>query len=178
MKIVAMIGSLRKQSLNRSVFNYYRQIASAVEIIEGVYADFPIYNQDIQDKGFPPSVEKLGELIRESDGVLFFSPEYNYSIPGGLKNAVDWLSRLPNQPFVGKPASILSASPGRLGGARMQYQFRQVGVFIDLKLMNKPEVMISEAHKQINEHGELVDESTQRFLQKHLDAFSKFVQSK
>lgn len=176
MKIVAIIGSLRKQSYNRAVFEAYREIAmKEADISEGRYEEFPLYNQDVQDGGFPPAVSQLAEQIRAADGVLFFSPEYNYSVPGAMKNALDWLSRVENQPFNGKAASILGASPGKLGTARMQYHLRQIGVFLNLSFMNRPEIMISEAHKQINEQGLLTDPKTKQHLQGHWEAFREFV---
>jgi chromate reductase, NAD(P)H dehydrogenase (quinone) len=174
-KVLALIGSLRKGSFNRSVFNFYKEMAAgSLELFEGTFHEFPLYNADIQDIGFPPSVQTLANQIKAADGLLIFSPEYNYSIPGVLKNALDWLSRLPEPPFKGKPCSILSASPGKLGGARMQYHLRQVAVTLDLKMMNAPEVMISGANKIINE-GQIIDEGTKKFLKVHLDAFLKFV---
>ena len=176
MKIVALIGSLRKDSYNRKVFAHYRQAAAGqFEIVEGTFADFPLYNQEIEETDFPASVEKLGKLIREADGLIFFSPEYNHSMPGVLKNAIDWLSRLDDSPFDGKPATVISASPGRLGGALMQYALRQSSVGIGLRMLSSPEVMVAEAHKRIDEKtGEIKDEATVKILAKHRDAFAAF----
>ena len=178
--ILVLIGSLREKSYNRAAFNLYQKIAGErMKFVEGRYDDFPLYNDDLREKNGPPeSVAKLGEAIRKADGVLFFSPEYNYSVPGPLKNALDWLSRLPEQPFAGKPAAIIGASPGKIGSARMQYHLRQIGIFLDIRFMNKPEVMISEVHKLVNEKNELTDEGTRKFLEKHLEAFEAFIKSK
>src|SRR5829696_2401816 len=107
------------------------------------FAEFPIYNADIQNStGFPAPVNALADAIRSADGVIFCTPEYNFSIPGGLKNAIDWVSRLQNQPFAGKPIAITSASPGPLGGARIQYDLRKSLVFLDALTMNKPEIFV------------------------------------
>ena len=170
--VVALIGSLRRDSVNRSIFKHYQaQAKGHFELVEGEIHDLPFYNADISPE--PPQVVRLAEKIKTSQGVLFFSPEYNYSIPGVLKNAIDWLSRNESQPFNGKAAAILGASPGNIGTARMQYHLRQVGVFLNLNFLNKPEVMIGQAMTKIQD-GQLVDEATQGFLAKHLEAFVAF----
>ncbi len=177
MKLVAIVGSLRKNSYNRSIFRFYQTLLSnGVTIEEVSFADFPLLNEDLEVSQFPESVTRQGELIRSADGILFFTPEYNSSIPGGLKNAIDWISRVDTSPFAGKPAAILSASPGKLGGARMQPHLRQVGAALDIQFMNRPEILISTAHEQINESGELINESTQKFLRKHYASFVAFVE--
>jgi chromate reductase len=98
--------------------------------------------------------------------LLFATPEYNYSIPGVLKNAIDWVSRPPDQPFAGKAAAIIGASPGPTGTARAQYHLRQVGVFLDLHFLNKPEVMISSAADRFDADGRLKDEKTAEIIRK------------
>lgn len=174
MKILGIVGSLRKDSLHRKVFNQYQALASEhFELIDGSIAEFPMYDGEQDDH---PAVLQLAEQIRAADGVIFFSPEYNYSIPGSLKNALDALSRQNPQPFAGKPAAIIGASPGNAGTARMQYHLRQVGVFLDLHFLNKPEVMISGAFGKM-EDGKIVDGQTIDFLGTHAGAFAKFVSS-
>ena len=174
MKILAIVGSLRKNSYNRMIFeNYKKMLDPKIEISEGKISDFPIYNDDVREAGMPEMVTRVAEQIRSADLLLIFSPEYNYSIPGVLKNALDWLSKVQPSPLSGKRTSILSASPGKLGGARMQYHLRQVGVTLDLQIMNKPEVMISEVHKKLNAQGELTDEDTKKFLKSHADQIAK-----
>ncbi len=177
MNILAIVGSFRKGSYNRIIFNHYRTMVSGqADITEGKHDDFPLYNEDVKEKGPPESVLKLAEQIRSAHGILIFSPEYNYSMPGLLKNTLDWMSRLPNQPFAGKPVSILSASPGKLGGARMQYHLRQVGVALDMNILNKPEVMISEVHKKLSPDGQITDTDTAKFLMTHFLAFKAFIE--
>ena len=127
--IVALIGSLRKDSVNRAAFNHYKQLAAKeFNIVEGEIKDIPFYNADDKE---PAVVTKLAQQIKDADGVIFFSPEYNYSVPGVLKNALDYLSRSDKQPFSNKPAVIVGASPGLLGTGRMQYHLRQIGVFYE-----------------------------------------------
>lgn len=110
-KVVAIIGSPRKESVNRQIFNNYKRLAQdAFMLTEGDISEIPLYNQDIKNE--PESVSRLAELIRESDGVIFFSPEYNYSIPGVLKNAIDWLSRSDLEPFNNKLAAVVGGSQG------------------------------------------------------------------
>src|SRR6185437_158862 len=127
LNVISICGSLRKGSFNRIVMNLLPGFApEGMQIKEAPpFSEFPLYNADIQNStGFPAPVQTLAEAIRAADGVIFVSPEYNYGIPGPLKNAIDWVSRLPNQPFVGKPVSIISAAAGILGGGRMQYDLR------------------------------------------------------
>src|SRR5580698_456692 len=127
LNVISICGSLCKGSYNRMVMNLLPGYAPvSMKITEAPpFAEFPLYNADMQSSsGFPEPVQKLAEVIRAADGVIFVTPEYNFSIPGGLKNAIDWVSRLPNQPFAGKPVALQSASPGPLGGARMQYDLR------------------------------------------------------
>jgi chromate reductase len=172
MKVVGIIGSLRKDSLHRKIFNHYTELAQgSFELIEGEIADIPMYDGEQDDH---PALLALGEKIADADGVIFFSPEYNYSIPGSLKNAIDALSRLKPQPFAGKPAAIIGASPGNIGTARMQYHLRQVGVFLDLHFLNKPEVMIGGAFGKVKD-GVIIDEPTIEFLTMHAKTFADFI---
>src|SRR5262249_17424243 len=125
--VISICGSLRKGSYNRMVLNALADLApEAMQIMEAPpYHQFPLYNADIQNStGFPEPVNTLATAIRAADAVIFVTPEYNFGIPGPLKNAIDWLSRLPSQPFAGKPIALQSASPGPLGGARVQYDMR------------------------------------------------------
>jgi chromate reductase, NAD(P)H dehydrogenase (quinone) len=109
--------------------------------------------------------------------MIFVSPEYNYSIPGGLKNAIDWVSRLPNQPFAGKPIAIISATGGLLGGGRMQYDLRRCMIFLDALTLNKPEVFIGTAQNRIDDKtGQIKDEQTIGFIKQQLATFAKFIE--
>ncbi len=175
---VTMLGSLRKASLNGGVARALPSLAPAGVTVAalGSVGDFPLYDADLQAQGFAPAVEAMGAAIRAADGLVIVTPEYNYSTPGVLKNAIDWLSRLPSQPFAGKPILLQSASPGALGGARAQYHLRQTFVFLDGRVMNGPEAMIAGAHgKSDSRTGDLTDETTREFLRKQLQAFADFV---
>ncbi len=173
--IAVLIGSLREESFNRMLFNAYREMSEGkFHFTEIDFHDFPFYNQDLQDNEMPAQVIKAGKKIEESAGVLFVSPEYNYSIPGALKNAIDWLSRLEAQPFKQKPASLMGCSPSNQGTARMQYHLRQTGVYLDIQFMNGPEIMVSNCMDKFSSAG-LEDKKTKEFLRKHIDAFDRFI---
>lgn len=177
LRLVTMLGSLRAGSLNRMLAQTLPALAPAgveVAALPGLGA-LPLYDADIQAKGFPPEVEALAAAVRAADGVVIVSPEYNYSLPGVLKNGLDWLSRLPEQPFAKKPVAIQSASPGAVGGARMQYHLRQVLVFLDAYVMPRPEIMVGGAAGKFDDSGGLSDESTRKHLAAHLAAFADFV---
>lgn len=173
-RIVAVIGSLRKESVNRIIFEEYKNLSEQqFKFEEGSIGDLPHYSDDIEST--PQGVTKICEQIRNADGVIFFSPEYNYSVPGVLKNALDWISRDENQPLARKPSAIIGASPGNIGTARMQYHLRQIGVFLDIDFLNKPEVMIGNVYAKIKE-GKLSDSKTSEFLKKHVGFFEKHIQ--
>lgn len=130
----------------------------------------PLYNEDVRAQGFPPSVEELREKIRAADALLFTTPEYNYSVPGVLKNAIDWASRPPDQPFNGKPAAIMGASPSMLGSARSQYHLRQICVYLNILLVNQPEVFVAAANTKFDADGRLTDEATRKFVAQLMQA--------
>jgi chromate reductase len=177
--VVSICGSLRKGSYNRMVLSALPGFAPAgMAIKEGpTFATFPLYDADLQNSsGFPRPVTVLADAIRGADGVIFCTPEYNFSLPGGLKNAIDWVSRLPNQPFAGKPIAITSASPGPLGGGRVQYDLRRCMVFLDALTLNKPEVFIGSAASKFDEKsGAITDETTRGFIKQQLEAFANFI---
>lgn len=167
--ILGIAGSLRAASFNKAALRAAGQLLpSGVRLIEADISELPLYNEDLRANGFPPAVERFRQQILEADAILFATPEYNYSIPGVLKNAIDWASRPPEQPFAGKPAAIMGASPGAIGTARAQYHLRQVGVFLDLKFINKPEVMIGTAMERFDAQGNLTHEPTREFIGKML----------
>ena len=178
--IVSICGSLRKGSYNRMVMTALAGLAPAGMSIKEAppFTEFPLYNADIQNStGFPAAVSTLADAIRAADGVIFCTPEYNFSVPGGLKNAIDWVSRLQNQPFVGKPVAIQSASPGPLGGARVQYELRKAMVFLDALTLNKPEIFVGNCASKFDERtGELKDDTTRNFIRQQLEAFARFIE--
>ena len=179
LNVVSICGSLRKGSYNRMVMNALQGYApEGMRISEAPpFAAFPLYNADVQNSsGFPAPVQALAEAIRAADGAIFVSPEYNYSIPGALKNAIDWVSRMPNQPFAGKPIAIQSATGGALGGGRMQYDLRRCMIFLDAWTINKPEIFIGNCSQRIDEKtGQIKDEQTIGFIKQQLAAFAQFI---
>lgn len=180
LKVVTLLGSLRKESFNGMVARTLPDIAPAGMTVSALpsIADIPLYDADTQqEEGFPQSVEALAAQIREADGVVIVTPEYNYSVPGGLKNAIDWLSRLPAQPLAGKPVLIQTSSMGAIGGARCQYHLRQILVFLDAMVMNKPEFMGGVIQNKVDpQTGKVVDQSTLDHLSGQLTAFGEYIQ--
>jgi chromate reductase len=163
-KLAAFCGSLRKASFNRMALNAFIERVPAGVTVETIeIADWPLYDADVQAKGFPDKVQAAQKIVLEAGAVVIASPEYNYSVPGLLKNALDWLSRMQPQPFAGKPVAILGASQGLMGTARMQYHLRQILVFLDAFSLNRPEVMIAQAQNKFAD-GKLTDEITAKLL--------------
>lgn len=161
MRIIAFAGSLRKNSYNKALLNAARVLAPKdceIEILdlEGI----PSYNQDLETEP-PGKVKELKAKVKAADAVLIATPEYNYSVPGVLKNAIDWASRPKgDNSFDGKPAAVLGASTGVLGTARAQYHLRQACVALNMRLLNRPEVMVASAGEKITAAGEVTDGKT------------------
>lgn len=174
MNVLGISGSLRQGSYNTMALRAAQKLAPAGMRIELAPLDgIPMYNDDVRALGFPAPVQALKDKVRAADAVLLVTPEYNFSIPGVLKNALDWLSRPPEPPFDGKPVALMGASPGPVGTARVQYHLRQVLVFMNTFTVNKPEVFISHAASKFNEAGELTDETTARFIGELLASLQK-----
>ncbi|MBB4116461.1 chromate reductase [Rhizobium sp. BK226] len=176
--LVVLLGSLRSGSFHRALAKALPELAPAGVTITllGSVGDIPHYNADVQAEAFPGAVNDMAGAIAAADGVVVVTPEYNYSLPGVLKNALDWLSRLPSTPFAGKPVSIMSGSPGPIAGARAQYHLRQIMVFLDAIVFTKPEVMIGAINTKVDINaGTVTDEATRKFIADHLQAFVQFV---
>ncbi|HEY3644076.1 MAG TPA: NAD(P)H-dependent oxidoreductase [Gammaproteobacteria bacterium] len=164
MKVLAMVGSLRKGSYNKLLLQAAIELKPKdMQIESGDIGEIPLYDEDVREKGFPAPVQKLREQLRAADALLFVTPEYNYTIPGVLKNAIDWCSRPPEQPFNDKPAAMLGASISRLGTARAQYHLRQSCVYLNIHVLNQPEVMVADAAKHF-EAGKLTDENARKLI--------------
>jgi chromate reductase len=180
LNLLCICGSLRKASYNRMVMNALPGLAPPhMKFSEAPpFAEFPLYNADMQEaSGISPVVQKLVDAVRAADGVIFNSPEYNFSIPGGMKNAIDWVSRAPDQPFAGKPVAIQSATAGSLGGGRMQYDLRRAMQFMDAVTLGKPEIFIGNCSQKIDaKTGQITDEQTVGFIRQQLAAFAKFIE--
>ena len=163
--ILGIAGSLRTASYNRAALRAATQLVpegATVEIIE--LDGIPAFNQDAEQNP-PAKVIELKKRIREADAILIVTPEYNYSIPGVLKNAIDWASRpYGHSAWSGKPAAIMGASVGATGTARAQYHLRQMFVFLNMFPINQPEVMIGNAAERFDPQGNLTDETTKNFI--------------
>jgi chromate reductase len=165
-KVLGICGSLRAASYNLMALKAAAENlppGMSLEIF-GKMIDIPPYNEDVKAKGFPPAVAELRAKIKAADALLFVTPEYNYSMSGVLKNAIDWASRPPEQPFEGKPVAIMGASMGVHGTSRAQYHLRQAMIFLNMLPVNKPEVMIPQAQNKFDAQGNLTDSVTKQFI--------------
>jgi chromate reductase, NAD(P)H dehydrogenase (quinone) len=169
--ILGIAGSLRRQSYNRSALRAAQQLVpegAALDIFE--LDGIPGFNQD-EEQNPPAKIVELKKRVRAADAILFVTPEYNYSVPGVLKNAIDWASRpYGDSAWDGKPAAIMGASIGNIATARAQYHLRQMFVFLNIFPLNQPEVMIGNAAERFDENGNLTDETTKDYIRKLLQS--------
>lgn len=176
LNIVGLCGSLRAGSHNRMALRLAGEsLGENVEFNVLEWRDVPAFDSDLMATGFPEQVKALGERIRQADGVVIATPEYNFTLPGMFKNTIDWLSRLDNQPFTGKPVAILSAATGPLGGARVQYDLRRVFMFLNAMPLVKPEVFIGAASTKFDADGRCTDETTRKFVGDQMRAFRQWI---
>lgn len=177
-KVLGIAGSLRQASFNRMALKTACGLAPAgltIEIYEGL-GEIPVYNDDVKVAGIPAPVAELTARIRAADGLYIVSPEYNFSIPGVVKNAIDWLSRVPDgQPFKDKPVAIMGAAVGPLGTARMQYHLRMVLNCLEAHILHRPEIFIGNAAKKFDEQGRLTDEVALGLIRQQLEAFKGWI---
>lgn len=170
--ILGIAGSLRAGSFNKALLKAAVDLAPAdveIEVYERL-AEIPPFNQD-SEQDLPDVVVEFKDKIRKADAILFVTPEYNYSLPGVLKNAIDWASRpYGDSAWAGKPAGIMSASGGNVGGARAQYHLRQVMVFLDMHPLNKPEVIVSDVTNKVDVQGHVIDDHTSDKIKEMLNA--------
>ena len=168
-RILGIAGSLRRESYNRAALRAATQFVPEGATIDIFELDgIPGFNQD-EEQHPPAKVSELKRSIREADAILFVTPEYNYSVPGVLKNAIDWASRpYGDSAWNGKPAAIMGASIGAIGTARAQYHLRQMMVFLNMFPVNQPEVMIGNAAKRFDAEGNLTDDATKDFIRQLL----------
>lgn len=174
--IVGLCGSLRKASINRHALRLTSELmpkSMKLDIVE--WRDIPVFDGDVLAAGLPAAVAAVRERIRRADGVLIVTPEYNFSIPGGLKNVLDWTSRGEDQPWAGKPVALYSASPGPLGGARVQYDLRKVMLFLNASVLVKPEVFIGMAGTKFDAEGRCSDEGTRKFVGDQMAALERWI---
>lgn len=176
MNILGICGSLRQQSLNRhSLHAAARLMPGGMNFQMAEIGDIPFYSQDIEVAGMPTAVTRLGAQIAQADGVLIASPEYNFSMTGALKNALDWMSRLKPAPLKDKPVAILSATGGPVGGARNQYELRRVLGCLEALVLMRPEVFIGLADSKFDAQGQLTDEASAKVLAAQMSAFEAWI---
>jgi chromate reductase, NAD(P)H dehydrogenase (quinone) len=175
-RVLGLSGSLRQASYNTALLRAAQDLAPEGTTIE-IYdlSSIPMYNDDVRLAGYPDEVARFRDAIRDADAVLIATPEYNRSVPGVLKNAIDWASRRPDQPFAGKPLAIVGASNGALGAAFANHHLRQIFVFMDARMVNGPEVMVGGARDKFDAAGNLVDEATRSFVADHLAKLTTLV---
>jgi chromate reductase, NAD(P)H dehydrogenase (quinone) len=177
--VLVICGSLRNGSYNAALARALPALAPAGLSLRFAqsFADFPIYDADIQTaSGFPAQVNAWADAIRSADALIIVSPEYNWSIPGGLKNAIDWVSRMKDQPFQDKPVALQSAAGGILGGSRAQYHLRQSLTSVDAILFGRPEVIVTFAPQKFDDKTlELKDATAIDLIKQQLAGFEAFV---
>jgi len=175
-KLLGICGSLRKASLNMAALRACSELLPAGMTLEiGSIADLPMFNQDVLDQGMPAPVKRFRDQVSAADGLLIASPEYNFSIPSPLKNAIDWGSRAPNQVFNEKPIAIFTVAPGPVGGTRAQYDLRRVLSQLWGHVLPRPEVFITHAAGKFDAQGRLTDETTRKFLGELLAGFAPWI---
>lgn len=176
MTIVGFVGSLRAESYNRKLMDVVRQLLPAEDsFTEGSFAELPLYRKELETP-MPEAVVALQTRIKNADGIIFATPEYNRSIPGGLKNMLDWCSRGELKDcFKEKPVMILGGSSGNLGTVVAQYDLRRVMLYFGAHVMGNPELFVGRVQEKFTEAGELTDEKTREKLQEGVSAFEAFI---
>jgi chromate reductase len=175
MRVLGIAGSLREKSLNRGLLRAAVELAPEGMTIEvwDRLREIPPFDADVEAQGDPEPVADLKRAIAAADALLVVTPEYNYGIPGILKNALDWASRPPGKsPLMGKPAAVMGATPGQTGTARAQLALRQSFLFTETPVLLRPEVLVNRARERFDDDGNLTDEKTREFVRKLLDALT------
>lgn len=174
--IIGLSGSLRQRSYHSALLRLAADLTPAnVELRAGSITEFPLFNFDIQQQGMPGPVIELGEQIAKADGIFIAAPEYNGTISAPLKNAIDWLSRLNPPLFHNKPVAIVSASPGRLGGMRMQADLRKCLGLLGAHVLPRPELFIPSVSAALDEQGGVLDQALPETLAQLLAAFAEWI---
>ena len=173
LEVVGIAGSLRAGSFNRSLLAAAAELApSGMRIAVADIRPIPFFDGDLEAAGLPPAVADLKARVRAADALLLVTPEYNYSVPGVLKNTIDWLSRGQDSALAGKPAALMGASPGGFGTVRAQHHLRQVAAGANMLVMVRPEVHVARADTKFDANGRLNDETTRRNVAALLEAFA------
>jgi len=178
LRVVGIAGSLRRSSYNRALLCAAQQLTPPSLVIEiELLDDVPMFNADLDGADTPEPVARLRRAVREADGLLLVTPEYNHGVPGVMKNAIDWLSQpLAQSALDGKPTAIMGASTGMAGTARGQSQLRQSFVLTNTPAMLRPEVLVGRAQDKFDPSGRLIDEPTRRFLRAFLEQFAGWIE--
>ena len=178
LRVLGIAGSLRAGSFNRALLRAAQELApSGMEITAFDLAPIPLYNGDVEAQGDPEPVAALKTAIRQADALLIATPEYNFGVPGVLKNAIDWASRPPRASALqGKPVAIMGATPGMGGTGRAQMQLRQAFVFTQSYALLAPEVLVAKAADKFDASGRLTDEPTRKFVGQLLQALAQWAQ--
>lgn len=177
LRVVAFAGSLRRRSFNRALLSAAQELAPGGMMIEPIeIGALPFYNADIEADGDPPNVATFKESLRECDGLLIATPEYNAGIPAVLTNAIDWGSRLPGiSSLAGKPVALVGASPGQVGTARAQLHIRQLLGHVQARTLPPPELLVNAAHQRFDAELRLTHDPTRAMLAALLDRFSRWI---
>ena len=172
--VVGLVGSLRKASNNKALVEAAKSVAPANMTIQIFPLDaIPLYNNDVEtDDGFPPAVQEMRQAIADADGVIFATPEYNGSLSGVIKNAIDWASR--ESLLSKKPVTTMGGSPGALGATKAQEHLRQICLHLGMHVLSRPTIAVPKFQHKIEE-GVLVDEMTRTFIGKQMEAFSDWI---
>jgi chromate reductase len=175
--VLGMCGSLREKSFNLMALKVAGELMPpGMKLKITAIGDLPLYNFDVQQKGFPASVNRLRDEVLAADALLFASPEYNWTVSAPLKNVIDWLSRFkPAVPFENKPAAVISATQGPLGGARGQYDLRRILDGLGVHWLRKPEIFIGMAQNKFDAEGRLIDEPTRKIMTEQMAAFRDWI---
>lgn len=173
LSIAGICGSLRRDSVNRKALRVAEELMPPGMTLHTIeIGDLPMYNFDLHQNGFPASVMRVHDEIKKADAVLVATPEHNASMPAALKNTIDWMSRYRPTPFTNKPCAVLSASPGPLGGGRVQYEFRRSLAFLHALVMLQPEVFIAHAPSKFDADGRFTDDAGREIIKQQMLAFA------
>jgi chromate reductase len=178
MKIAGLCGSLRKDSYNKKLLLAVKDLLpEGMELSIVHFDNLPLFNEDLDAPNAVPSpaVTAFRTALTDADAFLIVSPEYNYSIPGGLKNALDWASRGQNNPLIGKPLSLMGATLGAWGTVRMQQSLLSFFRLFNMKLVNQPEILVAQAHTKFDEQGRFTDEQAKVYIRQNLENLKKLI---
>jgi chromate reductase len=175
-KIAVFVGSIREKSSNKALARSLEKLAPAGMEFEYIDIQLPLYNEDIENAGIPAEVKKVKETVESADGVLFVTPEYNRSVPGVLKNAIDWVSRPYGQTsFANKPVGIVGSSMGPVGTAVAQSDLRHIMLFQNARVLGQPEVYVASAYEVFDEEGKVLSERWEKNFREYMTAFAAWI---